>query len=86
MYSTVELDGDTVGGIGTAEGAGPGVPPHWRTYFQVADLTASCAKAAELGGRVVAEPFDTPFGAMAALSGPDGEVFMLNQPPAEPTA
>jgi uncharacterized protein len=78
-YSTVELDGRTVGGLGTAAMVGEGVPPHWRTYFSVADMDATIAKVTELGGRVVAEPFDTPFGKMAAVSGVGGEVFLLNE-------
>ena len=81
-YSTVELDGKTVGGIGDVELAGEDVPPHWRTYFAVEDAAAACAKAVELGGSVVAEPWDTAFGTMAAVKGPSGEVFLLNQAPA----
>lgn len=85
-YSTVELDGRTVGGIGTAAMVGEGVPPHWRTYFAVADIDATIAKVTELGGRVVAEPFDTPFGKMAAVSGVGGEVFLLNETPSSADA
>jgi len=80
-YSTVELDGKTVAGIGAASLAGEGVPPHWRTYFAVADAAATCARAAELGGQVVAEPWNTTFGTMAAIGGPDGEMFCINQAP-----
>jgi uncharacterized protein len=78
-YSTVELDGRTVGGLGTASSVGNGVPPHWRTYFAVDDLDATLAKVLELGGSVVTDPFDTPFGRMAAVSGVDGEVFLLSE-------
>ena len=65
--------------LGSIELAGPGIPPHWRTYFAVADADATCAKVNELGGHVVAEPWATPFGKMAAVSGPDDEVFLLNE-------
>ncbi len=82
-YSTIELDGKPVAGIGSAALAGEGVPPHWRTYFAVADAAATCAKAAELGGHVVAEPWETTFGTMAAIGGPDGEMFCINQAPPE---
>ena len=62
------------------------MPPHWRTYFAVADAAATCARAAELGGQVVAEPWQTTFGTMAAIGGPDGEMFCINQaPPGRPT-
>lgn len=36
------------------------VPPHWLTYFAVADADAIVAKVAGLGGSVMAEPFDIP--------------------------
>lgn len=78
-YDTVSLNGQPVCGLGSIELAGPGIPPHWRTYFAVADAEATCAKVAELGGQIVAEPWATPFGKMAAVSGPDGEVFLLNE-------
>lgn len=81
QYSTIELNGQTVAGIGPASLMGEGAPPHWRTYFGVEDAAAACAKVVQLGGTVVAEPFDTPFGTMAGVAGPAGEVFLLNQAP-----
>jgi len=78
-YSTVELGGRTVGGIGAASSLGDGVPPHWRTYFAVDDLDATIAKVVELGGSVVTMPFDSPFGRMAVVSGVGGEVFLLSE-------
>jgi uncharacterized protein len=85
-YDTVLLGGRPVAGLGSIELAGPDIPPHWRTYFAVADAGAACAKAVELGGQVLAEPWDTPFGQMAAATGPDDEVFLLNEsaPPQNP--
>lgn len=82
-YATIDLDGHPVGGIGPVSLMGEGVPPHWRTYFAVADAAVTCAKATELGGSVVMEPFETPFGIMAGITGPGGEVFMINEPPSE---
>ena len=78
-YDTVLLDGRPVAGIGSIELAGPGIPPHWRTYFMVVDAAAACARVSELGGAVIAEPWPTPFGRMAAVSGPDHEVFLFNE-------
>ena len=82
-YETVLLGDAPVAGIGSIELAGPGAPPHWRTYFQVADAAATCRRVAELGGSVLSEPWETPFGTMAALKGPTGEVFLLNGRPPE---
>jgi uncharacterized protein len=38
------------------------------------------AKAVELGGSVLAEPFDTPVGRMAFLTDPQGAAFSIIQP------
>jgi predicted enzyme related to lactoylglutathione lyase len=49
-------------------------------YVQVRDLTASLARAAELGGTVVAEPFDVPGGpTIAGISDPEGNPVVLVQ-------
>jgi uncharacterized protein len=49
-------------------------------YVQVRDLGASLAKAAELGGTVVIEPFDVPDGpTLAAITDPEGNAVMLVQ-------
>ncbi|MFC6007180.1 VOC family protein [Angustibacter luteus] len=63
----------------SADGAGDG----WVTYFAVADTDGTVAKATELGGSVVADPSDAPFGRMAVLAGPEGERFAVVQTPAE---
>ena len=81
-YATIEIDGTTVGGIGDLSLTGAAGPAHWRSSFGTADLRASCARAARLGATVVAEPWRTPFGTAAAVSGPSGEVLQLNQPAA----
>lgn len=57
-------------------GATPGV----RLYVQVRDIRASLARAAELGGTVVAEPFDVPGGpTLAPITDPEGNPVMLVQ-------
>lgn len=49
-------------------------------YVQVRDLRASLAKAAELGGSVLAEPFDVPDGpTLAAIADPENNPVMLVQ-------
>lgn len=80
-YQTITLGGQTVAGIGDVKLVGEGMPSHWRTYFGVADIEASCARVVELGGAQVTEPWDTPFGRVATVTGPSGEMFLLNQPP-----
>jgi uncharacterized protein len=80
-YSVINLDGRPVAGLGDLALTDSGLPSHWRVYFAVGDIADTVARVTELGGRVLAEPWDTPFGQMASVSGRAGEVFHLNQPP-----
>jgi len=49
-------------------------------YVQVRDLRTSLAMAVELGGRIVAEPFDIPDGpTLAAIEDPEGNPLALVQ-------
>lgn len=67
-------------------------PSHWIVYFGVADADATVARIKELGGGVVMEPEDTPYGRLAAVTDPTGAAFNLLQQtaamgaPSEPTA
>jgi hypothetical protein len=70
----------TVGALGGMPPAAAGAPSYWGTYFATADLDASVAKAASLGGRLMADPFDVPgMGRGAVLADPGGAVFSLWQ-------
>lgn len=80
-YATLDLDGNAVGGIGAIGPEQPAaMPASWGTYFAVADTDAAVAKATELGGSVVAPPWDTPYGRMAALRDDQGAVFAVMTP------
>jgi hypothetical protein len=58
-----------------------GVPPHWLTYFQSADLQKSVADVSRLGGKVMMPPTPVPnMGSFAICSDPQGAVFALFQP------
>jgi predicted enzyme related to lactoylglutathione lyase len=58
-----------------------GVPPHWNAYVTVADADATSARARELGGTVLAPPFDVmDAGRMAVLQDPTGAVISIWQP------
>jgi len=57
-----------------------GVPPHWGLYIAVQSADAGAARAAELGGTVLAPPFDVgDAGRMAILQDPTGAVFSIWQ-------
>jgi uncharacterized protein len=70
-----------IGGIPSAEQRMPGAPPHWMTYFQVANCDNSVAKAKELGARIYVEPMPVQnVGRMAVLADPQGAVFAIFEP------
>jgi len=83
QYSTIRRsDGKVVGGIGAmGEEVPADMTPQWTTYFNVADANATVAKVAGLGGTIVREPWDTPFGRMAMVMGPQAETFSIAQAP-----
>jgi uncharacterized protein len=56
-----------------------GTPPHWSITFAVDDADATAARAAELGGTVLAPPFDAPWVRMTVLSDPQGAVFTASK-------
>lgn len=85
-YAGIEVDGSMVGGLGQLPaGTPPEAPAMWLTYFQVEDVDAAVAKAQELGGTIQQEPRDSPYGRLAVLAGPAGEVFAVIKP-ADPAA
>lgn len=82
-YSVILREGgstmdDCIGGLGSSSQMGGG--NHWLVWFAVDDVDASTAKAAELGGSAVAEPFDSPIGRMSVVQGTNSEVFGMIAP------
>jgi uncharacterized protein len=53
-------------------------PPHWSVTFSVDDTDAAAAKAEELGGRTVMEPYDAGPTRVAVLADPEGAVFTVS--------
>lgn len=54
-------------------------PAHWSVTFAVDDADATAAKASELGGEIVAGPFDAPWTRMAVIKDPQGATFIASQ-------
>jgi hypothetical protein len=75
FYTMPQLQGRDVAGMmaqGDEERA-QGVPPMWRSYVSVESADATSAKVAELGGTVLAPPFDVmDFGRMGIFLDPEG--------------
>jgi predicted enzyme related to lactoylglutathione lyase len=57
-----------------------GVPAHWSVYWEVDDVDATVAKVKALGGSVVTEAADTPYGRLAVVTDPAGAQFKLRTP------
>ncbi|MEE1926656.1 VOC family protein [Streptomyces sp. TRM 70351] len=77
-YLTLNLNGRAIGGI---RGTGGTVPrdrgPHWTTYFAVEDAERAARRVAELGGRLMREPRDSPYGRVAHVADPEGTPFAV---------
>jgi len=57
-----------------------GVSPHWGVYIAVQNADASAARAAELGGKILAGPFDVgDAGRMASIQDSTGAAFSIWQ-------
>ncbi len=54
-------------------------PAHWSVTFAVDDADATAEKAGELGGEIVAGPFDAPWTRMAVIKDPQGATFVASQ-------
>lgn len=85
-YWTLQKDSRTVfGSMQMSAQFPPEVPSHWNTYFAVTDTDAAAKKAGQLGGTVMAPPFDTPYGRMAVIVDPSGAAFCIIKPARPPT-
>jgi predicted enzyme related to lactoylglutathione lyase len=74
------LRGRHVAGIGERPRGAP-EPAAWATYVWVDDADAAATSAAEAGGSVVVDPFDSlDGGRMAILADPEGAVLGVWQP------
>jgi len=57
-----------------------GIPTHWNLYVAVENADTTAERAAGLGAKVIAEPFDVyDVGRMAVVQDPTGAVFSLWQ-------
>ncbi len=56
-----------------------GVPPNWSVYFSVADLQSATDTVKQLGGNVLAGPFEVSVGRIAVVADAQGAAFQLIQ-------
>jgi len=70
---------DVVASLNSIADDQPDTPAHWGVTFAVDDADAIAAKATELGGKVVAPPFDAPWVRMTVLADPQGATFTASK-------
>ena len=83
FYTMFQLDGRDVGACYTLppEELQSGAPPHWNLYIAVEKADDAAARASEIGGKIVAPPFDVmDAGRMAVIQDPTGAFFHVWQP------
>jgi predicted enzyme related to lactoylglutathione lyase len=81
-YTTFKLDGRDVAAMyEMGEEERSSLTPHWSSYVSVEDVDAIAPRVLELGGEVLAHPFDVmQSGRMTALRDPTGATVHLWQP------
>jgi predicted enzyme related to lactoylglutathione lyase len=73
--------GEDLAGIMDAKAFLPeGVPSHWSVYWEVDDPDAIVSRVKALGGSVVMDATDTPYGRLATVTDPAGAQFKLRRP------
>jgi uncharacterized protein len=78
FYTMFNIGGRNVGAAYTLrpDQRSQGVPPHWMIYVATESADACAAKAAQLGGKVIAPAFDVyDVGRMTVLQDPTGAHF-----------
>lgn len=82
-YSALLVDGVQRAGImdGSAWLLPSGAPSAWHVYFGAEDVAATLAQVTSLGGSVVQELEETPYGQLATAADPTGAKFKLKSLP-----
>jgi predicted enzyme related to lactoylglutathione lyase len=70
---------DVVAAINPIDAGDTDTPAHWSVTFGADDADAIAAKATELGGKVIAPPFDAPWVRMTVIADPQGATFIAAQ-------
>jgi predicted enzyme related to lactoylglutathione lyase len=83
IYTRLQLQGKDVGALyeQDEEQQAHGMPPNWMSYVTVASADQAAAKVKELGGKLMAEPFDvSTYGRMAIFQDPTGAMLAVWEP------
>jgi uncharacterized protein len=74
-------DGELAGIMDAKAFLPDGQPSQWSIYWHVDDVAAAVAGVKRLGGSLVMDIEDTPYGRLAAVADPAGAQFKLRTPP-----
>lgn len=81
FYTMFRVNGKDVAALYQLGQDMPGIPAHWMAYVTVASADDTAARAKQLGGTVLGEPFDVmTYGRMAVLQDPAGARFAVWEP------
>ena len=73
-------EGDLAGIMDATTFLPEGVPAHWSIYWEVDNADTAVARVRALGGSVVIDAVDTPYGRIATVTDPTGAEFKLRTP------
>jgi hypothetical protein len=77
-YTTLQVGETSVAGLMKLPADAQGMPPSWGCYVTVEDVDATCKRAEQLGGKVIAPVMDIPsVGKMAVIQDPQGAVLSV---------
>ncbi|WP_329568129.1 VOC family protein [Kitasatospora sp. NBC_01266] len=78
--ATLRVEGHRVAGLKQTTDLRDG-PPRWRIYFAVTEVDLTVRQCLELGGALLVEAHDTPYGRVARLADPEGGRFSVVELP-----
>ena len=83
-YSTMrnpDGEGELAGVMDAGGFLPPDAPSSWSIYWEVDDIVETVAAVRDLGGSIVTDVQETPYGRLAEAKDPAGAVFKLRTPP-----
>jgi predicted enzyme related to lactoylglutathione lyase len=82
-YKLFKVGSEVVGGMLQMTDEWPAdISSHWMAYIQLDDVDAGFERVRELGGTVMFEPVDSPYGRFSVIRDPQGGVLSLIKPAA----
>lgn len=77
-YTTLQVGEASIAGMMKIPDESQGMPPNWGCYVTVSDVEATCARATQLGGKVLVPVMEVPtVGRMAVIQDPQGAMLSV---------